>query len=109
MQSNPRERLLHYADLLQGTLFGKLEAETGAFAAGTVACGRVGDDSTESATPVCTWLVGAAGQRPAGARLLFHSQVRVRFRDHTPVAAASAYRPAAALFMRLDECTPDSA
>jgi hypothetical protein len=29
MQSTPRERLLHYADLLQGTLFGVLEAETG--------------------------------------------------------------------------------
>lgn len=29
MQSTPRERLLHYADLLQGTLFGALEAETG--------------------------------------------------------------------------------
>lgn len=29
MQSNPRERLLHYAQLLQGTLFGILEAETG--------------------------------------------------------------------------------
>jgi transposase len=29
MQSTPRERLLHYADLLQGTLFGLLEVETG--------------------------------------------------------------------------------
>ncbi len=29
MQSTPRERLMYYADLLQGTLFGVLEAETG--------------------------------------------------------------------------------
>ena len=29
MQSTPRERLMHYAQLLQGTLFGVLEAETG--------------------------------------------------------------------------------
>lgn len=29
MQSTPRERVLHYADLLQGTLFVLLEAETG--------------------------------------------------------------------------------
>src|SRR5438067_1358882 len=29
MQNTPRERLLHYAQLLQGTLFGLLEAETG--------------------------------------------------------------------------------
>jgi Transposase DDE domain/Transposase domain (DUF772) len=29
MQITPRERLLHYADLLQGTLFGLLEEETG--------------------------------------------------------------------------------
>lgn len=29
MQITPRQRLLHYADLLQGTLFGVLEAETG--------------------------------------------------------------------------------
>ena len=29
MQSTPRERLLHYAHLLQNTLFGVLEAETG--------------------------------------------------------------------------------
>lgn len=29
MQSTPRQRLLHYAHLLQGTLFGVLEAETG--------------------------------------------------------------------------------
>lgn len=29
MQITPRERLLHYGDLLQGTLFGVLEAETG--------------------------------------------------------------------------------
>jgi len=29
MQITPRERLLHYAQLLQGTLFGLLEAETG--------------------------------------------------------------------------------
>lgn len=29
MQITPRQRLLHYADLLQGTLFGMLEAETG--------------------------------------------------------------------------------
>jgi hypothetical protein len=28
MQITPRERLLHYAELLQGTLFGLLEAET---------------------------------------------------------------------------------
>lgn len=30
MQSNPRARLMHYADLLQGTLFAVLEAEVGA-------------------------------------------------------------------------------
>ena len=29
MQITPRERLLHYADLLQGTLFGVLEAALG--------------------------------------------------------------------------------
>ena len=29
MQSTPGDRLMHYADLLQGTLFGVLEAETG--------------------------------------------------------------------------------
>ena len=29
MQSTPRERLLHYAHLLQGTLFGIIETETG--------------------------------------------------------------------------------
>jgi transposase len=29
MQINPRQRLLHYAELLQGTLLGVLEAETG--------------------------------------------------------------------------------
>jgi hypothetical protein len=29
MQSTPRARLLQYAHLLQGTLFGILEAETG--------------------------------------------------------------------------------
>lgn len=29
MQITPRERLMHYADLLQGTLFGILETETG--------------------------------------------------------------------------------
>ena len=29
MQITPRERLLHYADLLQGSLFGALEAAVG--------------------------------------------------------------------------------
>jgi hypothetical protein len=29
MQSNPRERLMHYADLLQGTLFTVLETALG--------------------------------------------------------------------------------
>jgi hypothetical protein len=29
MQGTPRQRLLHYADLLQSTLFGMLEAEGG--------------------------------------------------------------------------------
>lgn len=33
LQSAPRERLLHYADLLQGTLFGVLAAETGPLSA----------------------------------------------------------------------------
>ncbi len=108
MQITPRELLLHYAHLLQGTLLGVLEAATGPLSEKARLDWRTRDDSTQPAIAVCPGLAGAASERSPGAGLSVYSQVGVRFGNYPAVVAASAYGPAAALLVRLDERAADS-
>ena len=94
MQSNPCARLMHYADLLQGTLFGRLEAEVGTLCEK----GRLLIAVLE--------MVPLARQVPCARGWLGRP---AKVEHDTSATAAAAYRPAVAMPVRLDECTPDSA